>query len=169
MYNEGMLNWLQKQWKVLQLSFQIASLKRKLNKIYQELGKDYVDVHKNDPNDLNKEKIDSAVYLENQIKERVHTIDEIRGILRCVACNERIPNGSLFCPYCGLRQPDPEVSIVRYCPECGTKLEVDELYCHHCGAQIPQDNEETEQMVLSRPVHISETEKAVKVEEKTSE
>ena len=46
---------------------------------------------------------------------------------------------------------------------------MDELYCHHCGAQIPQDNEETEQMVLSRPVHISETEKAAKVEEKASE
>ena len=77
--------------------------------------------------------------------------------------------GSVHCHAAGHRQPDPEVSIVRYCPECGTKLEVDELYCHHCGAQIPQDNEETEQMVLSRPVHISEAEKAVKVEEKTSE
>ena len=161
-----MLNWLAKQWNIFKLSIQISGLKRKLNKIYLELGKDYVDVHKNDPDDLNKEKIENAVHLEKEIKQRVQSIDEMRGILRCIACNERIPNGSVFCPYCGLRQPDPEINIVRYCSECGTKLEVDELFCHHCGAKIPMDNEETEQMLLSRPVKVEEKEEPVKVEEK---
>lgn len=154
-----MLNWLNRQWNILKLSFQIFTLRRKLNRIYQEVGKDYVDVHRNDPNDLNKEKIETAVYLQKEIQERQASIDEMRGIVRCVACGERIPNGSLFCPYCGMRQPDPEVNVVRYCPECGTKLEVDELYCHHCGAPIPQDNEETEQIVLHRPVSMKEEEK----------
>lgn len=139
---------IRRQLSIWELEIQIRKLKKELGRIYTKLGQDYVETHRNDPSDLNKDMIQEAVRLEKAIAERQGSIDEMRGIFRCAACAERIPNGALFCPYCGMRQPDPEVKVVRYCPECGTKLEVDELFCHHCGTKIPQDDAETEEIVL---------------------
>lgn len=163
-YLNKFIDWLNKNLSVLNLNWQIRNLNKELTKIYARLGEDYVETHRNDPNDINKDLIDEAVRLQKAIHDRRTTIDELRGIRRCAACEERIPSEALFCPYCGLRQPDPEVSIFRYCPECGTKLEVDEKYCHQCGAAIPQDDVMTEEMSLARPV-IVEEEKAVPVEQ----
>jgi ribosomal protein S26 len=158
--------WLQKQWSIFQLKRQIRKLQKQLNKIYQDLGKDYVDTHKNDPDDINHELIEQAVTLQKAIDEKNASIDEMRGIVRCVACGERIPQDAMFCPYCGMRQPDPEVKVVRYCPHCGTKLEVDEVFCHHCGTRIPQDDAPTEEITLRKPV--KEQEKPVPVEKTQS-
>lgn len=148
---EKALTWIRKQYEICRLSLQIHSLKKQLNMIYRDLGSDYVDTHRNDPEDLNREQIAEAVRLRKAIAEKESSIDEMRGIVRCAACGSRIPNGALFCPYCGMRQPDPEVKVVRYCPECGTKLEIDEIFCHHCGCRIPQDDAVTEEIVLHSP------------------
>lgn len=154
------VNWFRKEIEIIRLQWQIHTMKGQLSHIYEKLGEDYVAVHRNDPDDLNADMIQEAVRLQKGIRERQSSIDEMRGIVRCAACGERIPNGSLFCPYCGMRQPGQKVKVVRYCPECGTKLEVDEVFCHHCGARIPQDDAVTEEIVL----HQNQPEK--KVEEK---
>lgn len=172
MYNGAMnivkkaIDWVKKQFSICKLKIQIRSLRKQLNVIYRSLGEDYVDTHRNDPDDLNKDLIDKAVRLRKEIEERQDSIDEMRGIVRCIACNSRIPNGSLFCPFCGMRQPDPEVKIIRYCPECGTKLEVDERFCHHCGCKVPQDDAVTEEIVLRRPVNERKTEEKKETKEK---
>lgn len=150
---EKILAWIRKQYEICRLRLQIRSLRKQLEVIYRDLGKDYVDTHRNDPDDLNSEQIAEAVRLRKAIEDKESSIDEMRGIVRCAACGSRIPNGALFCPYCGMRQPDPEVKVVRYCPECGTKLEIDEIFCHHCGCRIPQDDAVTEEIVLHRPVN----------------
>ncbi len=157
-YNKNMntlqkiIDWIKKRFEIIKLSNQIRKLNKPLQKIYQELGQDYVATHKNDELDLNYDKIQMAVEIENQIKEKQTEIDEMKGIIRCVACGERIPNDSTFCPYCGMRQPEPQVKVVRYCSECGTKLEIDERFCHHCGAKVPEDDEVTEEIQLRAPV-----------------
>lgn len=160
------ISWLKKQYAICRLSLQIRSLKKQLNVIYRALGEDYVDTHRNDPDDLNRDQIAEAVRLRRVIEEKESSIDEMRGIVRCVACSSRIPNGALFCPYCGMRQPDPQVKVVRYCPECGTKLEIDEMFCHHCGTRIPQDDAATEEIVLRRPVNDRTDEKTEEKPEK---
>ena len=153
------VDWLKKKYEIVRLTMQIKSMKKDLNKIYRVLGEDYVDVHRNDTEDLNYEKIEEAVRLQKAIAEKETSIDEMRGIVRCPACGSRIPNGALFCPYCGMRQPDPEVQVIRYCPECGTKLEIDEKYCHHCGTKIPQDDAVTEEITLRAPIEKKEKKK----------
>lgn len=145
-------DWLYKRFEIVRLSMQIHSLKKELNQIYRALGEDYVDVHRNDVDDLNYRQIEEAVRLQKAIADKESSIDEMRGIVRCAACGERIPNGALFCPYCGMRQPDPEVQVIRYCPECGTKLEIDEKFCHHCGTRIPQNDAVTEEITLHKEV-----------------
>ena len=164
---DKLANWISRQWQIFRLHREISKLQKNLDHIYKQLGKDYVDTHKNDPDDLNKDLIDQAVTLQKAIDEKNAVIDEMRGIVRCVACNERIPRDSVFCPYCGMRQPDPEVKVVRYCSNCGTKLEVDEVFCHHCGTRIPQDDAPTEEIVLR--AGIVEKEKPAAVEKKKDE
>lgn len=145
-------DWLEKQLRIFRLQREVSRLQKQLDEIYGKLGRDYVDTHRNDPDDLNHDLIEEALHLRNAIAEKNSAIDEMRGIIRCVACGERIPEGSAFCPYCGMRQPDPEVRVVRYCPTCGTKLEVDEIFCHNCGTRIPQDDAPTEEIHMRREV-----------------
>ncbi len=156
--------WFRDQAQLIRLKYKISKVRKKLNRIYKDLGKDYVREHRYDPEAAGKELLQEAIRLETEIEGYESDMDTIRGIVRCISCKERIPNGASFCPYCGIRQPEPEVKLIRFCPTCGTKLEVDEIYCHHCGTRIPEDDAVTEEIVMRNIPPVKEPETIVKTE-----
>ena len=49
----------------------------------------------------------------------------------CPACGERLPEGALECPGCGLMLAQPEA-----CPNCGVELEPYASGCRRCGHEL---------------------------------
>ena len=47
----------------------------------------------------------------------------------CLSCWKEIPDGSLFCKYCGAKQE-------KKCPKCGALLDDDSVFCMQCGERI---------------------------------
>lgn len=50
------------------------------------------------------------------------------GTIKC-SCGENIPANSKFCPYCGIK-------INQFCPNCGNKLLPGVRFCSECGSKI---------------------------------
>lgn len=62
--------------------------------------------------------------------------------MKCAYCNSSIPDGSVFCPYCG-NAPEPSASPApippaepvraKSCVNCGHPLADDDIFCGFCG------------------------------------
>lgn len=70
--------------------------------------------------------------------------------MKCYQCNVEIPEGSVFCPYCGkridvprsLKCPQCNLDVpegTEYCPNCGSHIGTPRLaICSKCGTEIPK-------------------------------
>lgn len=67
--------------------------------------------------------------------------------MKCKYCNNEIDEGSVFCGYCGKKQPE-----VKYCIKCGQEISPDDVFCGFCGA--------SQKSQLS-PNHVEENENKV--------
>lgn len=58
--------------------------------------------------------------------------------LKCGSCGAQLPQNTLFCPSCGSKVDRPKKIIqIRSCPNCGVKIEDDDmLFCQECGTNI---------------------------------
>lgn len=56
--------------------------------------------------------------------------------LRCPKCKAIVPEGSGFCPSCGVKLKMPQASsasAVRFCATCGAQMSADARFCPVCG------------------------------------
>ena len=67
----------------------------------------------------NNENKTNVVNVESKMVDSISTH-------KCVSCGKDIPQGGLFCPYCGAKQE-------KYCKKCGNKIASDALFCSSCG------------------------------------
>ena len=49
----------------------------------------------------------------------------------CVACNRKLPEGAIFCMYCGNK-----IIAKRYCKNCNSELLEDSVFCMKCGTKV---------------------------------
>ena len=49
--------------------------------------------------------------------------------VKCKYCGQEIDEGSVFCGYCGKKQP-----VGRYCVKCGREIGLNDSFCGYCGA-----------------------------------
>jgi hypothetical protein len=61
--------------------------------------------------------------------------------MKCKFCGKEIEESSVFCGYCGKKQP-----IVKYCIKCGREIGIEDVFCGYCGA--PQNVVEAPREVL---------------------
>ena len=66
--------------------------------------------------------------------------------MKCKFCNKEIEDGSLFCGYCGKKQPQ-----VKLCIKCGKEIDVNDTFCCYCGASQSESIHEQ-----NNPINISE-------------
>lgn len=62
--------------------------------------------------------------------------------MKCKYCNQEIDEGSVFCGYCGKKQPE-----VKYCIKCGQEIGLEDIYCGYCG---------TSQLVEKKEISLQE-------------
>ncbi len=91
------------------ISMEIRDRENSIQKAYRELGKAYYQDHRNDEEPA----YDQIAYIKaafEEIGELKANKDEVRGIRRCSACGEIVPDGAAFCPKCGKRYEGPDVT-----------------------------------------------------------
>lgn len=51
--------------------------------------------------------------------------------MNCQKCGKLLPDGSMFCNYCGTKQV-----VKKVCSSCGAELPSDAMFCHVCGEKV---------------------------------
>ena len=90
------------------LRMEMRAKKDYINKLYQEIGKLYYELHKDDENkefddhmQLVKEALDSLEELNRQA-------GQIKGTVRCENCSQYMPVEADFCSKCGAKLVKPQ-------------------------------------------------------------
>jgi len=55
--------------------------------------------------------------------------------MKCIKCSKELPEGSVFCCFCGEKQK-------ALCSSCGAELVCGALFCHKCGAKQGEEKKE---------------------------
>ena len=87
------------------LNVSIAELDKKLNKLFQDIGKLYVDKHAEDFEEGFGELISLAKQTEKEIDAAKKQIVEIKGVVNCEKCGAEVDRNSAFCTVCGNQMP----------------------------------------------------------------
>lgn len=85
-------------------SLMISDEERKIEKVYQEIGKKYYELHALDYEAEYSEMIAAIEDGKEKIAEYQEKIKEIKGYTKCYNCQGDVPAGVNFCPCCGAAQ-----------------------------------------------------------------
>lgn len=90
------------------INAKISDEERQINALFSQLGRNYFESNKDNPN---AEQID----LINNIKDAMHRIEVYRGDIRrakgmvnCPQCGAEVASNITFCSYCGVKLPQIE-------------------------------------------------------------
>ena len=105
-FGKDTMTEVQKMNEVRQLNGRVNDEKKKLEKIYMEMGKKLYDLYKEAPLEGFEEEI-------HAIEERFSMIDlfqdqirTVKGVALCPCCNMEVSAGERFCSNCGSRMPE---------------------------------------------------------------
>ena len=79
----------------------INELERQIEKIYAIIGKKYVSINANNPDDEFSSEIKEINSLRDKILVLKKQINDINNITICPSCNNECDKSSVFCPHCG--------------------------------------------------------------------
>jgi DNA-directed RNA polymerase subunit RPC12/RpoP len=137
---------------VAKINSYISDEEKRINNMLLEIGKKYVELHKEEPEEDFVPFLQAIDESEKKIEDYKVQIQNIKGVVRCTNCGAEVPNGAAFCSACGaqivLPQPEDtaeaedgeqteseEESTVR-CEKCGQLLPAGTKFCTTCGTEI---------------------------------
>ena len=136
---------------VSKINLSIAEEERKLNDLYMQIGKKYVELHM----DTTENEFAELVELVCTGKERVMNfkkeIEKIKGVICCENCGAEISEKSGFCSNCGAKielkaevveEIIEEVTKKKLCTNCQTELKPDALFCSECGTKVQEEEQQ---------------------------
>lgn len=121
------------------LNTQISDEEKKINAAYQQIGKLYTELHREDPEPELAELVQSISKSEEIIRVYRGQLQRIRGVRTCPKCGAEVSIGSAFCAHCGSPMPADEPPVpgdVLVCAGCGTVLEPGMRFCTNCGRPV---------------------------------
>ena len=140
---------------VARINSLISQNENRINTIYYQIGKLYVNIHEFDYEEEFGGMISQVIELEQQISEFRKQIQEIKGIQFCEKCGAEVARGVAYCSSCGAVMPRPEKQeyyedCVK-CARCGSWVKKGMRFCTSCGqsmmklnvAEINNDMEES--------------------------
>lgn len=119
----------------------IAEEEKKINNMYFNIGKTYVDLHGNDCcEEAFVTMVKSVVECDQKIKEYKEQLQDVKGIQRCEKCGFKVAKNATFCSSCGsqiqrIRTLEEMGNLVE-CEYCGAVMKKDVHFCTACGKQM---------------------------------
>ena len=131
---------------ITKLNVAIADEEKKLNNLYIEIGKKYVETHSQDSEEAFSAMVHSCKVITDQIKSYKEQIKEIKGYVKCEKCGSDVLNTNSFCSECGHPIPKPvvEEKFVK-CEACGNMVDKTMRFCTNCGHPMAAQNEQNAQ------------------------
>lgn len=131
----------------------ISDEEKRIENLYKQIGKQYVETHKTDFEPEYAEMIGQLEEARVRIEELKNQIQSIKGVVRCPNCGAEVVNNSLFCSSCGTKieykqeenkeeATEPQAETVetapakKFCGKCGTEIEADAEFCPSCGEKV---------------------------------
>ena len=137
---------------ILRLESLVTKEENKLEQIYSQIGKMYVELHTDSFEDAFAGMFGEIREAEQNIQNYRQQIDEIKNSRnreedeaaasgKCRNCGAAVPDGSLFCTSCGkpIQQLEPsstDTAEKQFCAVCGAELASDAIFCEKCGTKV---------------------------------
>ena len=128
------------------LNATINEEERKIQNLYNQIGKLYASIHRNDAEPQFAPLLQSIAQSEMTIQSCRKQIQKIRGVRTCTKCGGEVNAGSAFCPLCG--NPMPVVAEneslkgnFTVCAGCGTVVAEGMRFCTNCGRPVAPRSE----------------------------
>lgn len=128
---------------IVRLNSAISEETKKIEAACREIGRLYYEhcASQNDP--VFQPAVAEIQLAETSIREMRDTISRLKGIPTCPRCGAGLSAGSVFCPNCGAKQPEPPAPPVEpveesaiVCPGCGTEMSMGMSFCTNCGSRL---------------------------------
>ena len=116
----------------------ISDAEKKISTIYEQIGRKYVELHKDSSEKELKDLINTLASSEKQLADLKDKLIEVKGVVKCPSCGAEVEMGSAFCPVCGEKM----VSVKKltndtiYCDSCGAPIAEGKKFCTACGKKI---------------------------------
>lgn len=128
------------------LNSMISDEERRVNAAYIQIGKLYVEIHREDGEEAFSELLGEIRDAEKKISSCREQIQNMKRTLRCEKCGAEVPRDSAFCSVCGSQiVQEKEPTDTTRCEKCGAPVTDWMRFCTTCGNPLPQ------------PVNIEET------------
>ena len=134
---------------VTKLNGLISDEEKKIDGIYRELGKMYIEIHRCDPDEKLAELVAQIVEAEQAIKKYRGQIRDIKGISLCEKCGAEVAKDASFCSICGAPVPKPvpadptDSPDTLKCSKCGAPAKEGMRFCTTCGTPLTAPKAET--------------------------
>lgn len=129
---------------ISRLESQIAQEQQAMTQLFTQIGQQYYGMHQKNPEGEQAAFVQAIDASQARINAMQEQIDQLSGLVKCPACNAKIPAESVFCTGCGYRLiPEPPVPQGPVCANCGTALSEGQNFCFNCGAKVETPVEET--------------------------
>lgn len=135
---------VQEQAKIMteqaKLNSTITSNEKTINNLYLELGKEYFELYKDEPQSFSLAYIDKINQLTIDNVELKATLNELKGVMNCEDCGAECPITNNCCSKCGalLNKTSLPNQSNPCCGGCGKVIENGVKFCTGCGAPVNQ-------------------------------
>ena len=123
----------------------IAEEEKRIERLFSEIGRQYMAFHKDDSENEFRELISEIKTIEGSIASCKQKICEIKGVQRCNKCGAEIKKEMNFCTACGNKvEFNNKTSNIgeianndeKTCLKCGAKIEEGFAFCVECGTKL---------------------------------
>ena len=119
---------------------QLAEEEKKINNIFFQIGKTYVQLHPQDYEEPLAAYIQAYQESQKQIEDIQSRLKQLRNIVNCPNCGTETSADIAFCSVCGYRFPPKPVAVpagMTRCATCGAFVPQNMKFCTGCGAPMP--------------------------------
>jgi len=117
----------------------IAEEEKKVNNLYIQIGKKYVEEIGNSAPAEYAEYVNLIFASNAKIAEYKQRVKELKRVVQCPSCGAEAAEGTVFCSVCGAKIVDEQAAAPvtgKVCAECGAIVPEGNKFCTSCGSPI---------------------------------
>ena len=140
--SQGVVQKTKDTAEILKLNGMVSDEEKRIKNLYTEIGKAYVESHKDSYEPIFEEMILGIKDAQAKIEDYTEQVKRLKGVVPCPICGADVPYSAPFCSACGTKMNvqeqtnAPEASNVNRCTNCGVPLKEGSAFCTNCGTKV---------------------------------